>query len=57
MSYRIVKQYRATGGLTMTEDGFFTIIDPGYYENAKQGKIHSKRSHRGHRKGERASQA
>lgn len=32
MSYRIVKQYRANGGLAMTKDGFFTIIDPSYYE-------------------------
>lgn len=36
MSYRIVKQYRATGGLTMTEDGFFTITDPSYYEDEEE---------------------
>lgn len=33
MSYRIVSQYRAYGGLSMTEDGFFTITDPSYYED------------------------
>lgn len=32
MAYRIVKQYRANGGLSMDADGFFTIIDPSYYE-------------------------
>lgn len=37
MAYRIISQYRAYGGLTMTEDGFFTIIDPSYYENEVDG--------------------
>lgn len=33
MGYKIVRQYRAYGGLGMNEDGFVTRIDPSYHES------------------------
>lgn len=31
MGYRVVKQYVATNGLEMADDGLLEIVDPSYY--------------------------